>query len=425
MQLSHSPDVVVIGGGPIGLWTAIQTKFLTGKDVLVLEKYSEYKRADIRLNINASSFAGAADCEPLQALIRKWGNRLVPIKEMEDELTKCANEIGVKILNRTVVDPKIVQSQYPTARVFVGADGARSAVRKELFGNEYKFNTPLQYIAQVQYLIQTPKADEPPNGKIDTSVQQVKKAALTYKKQKFANHLITEAIRQEVNGLSRVTLHIFLDEQTYWKMADATFGNPYYFEADLHKVPDVLRDVLIKWWGSHKDHEIVNQEKKNKISIIPLASYAAKNVYQTSPKADDSKDQVVTALVGDASQAFPFFRAINNGFILGTKLSQCISKAFESLNEPAPTSQLQAKKFASFFDSYSYYSTFRAYVERIRAFVKNVFITLSSLWLKFSDMVPWQTVKYSAEERKAIYHQGAIIWKNLSGQEAPAYKQTG
>ncbi|MGZ3633098.1 MAG: hypothetical protein ACXWM7_02055 [Parachlamydiaceae bacterium] len=114
------------------------------------------------------------------------------------------------------------------------------------------------------------------------------------------------------------------------------------------------------------------------ISIIPLASYATKNVYQTSPKADDPSNQVVTALVGDASQAFPFFRAINNGFILGTKLSQCILKAFESLNEPAVTPQLQATRLASSFDSYSYYSTFRAYVERIRAFVKNLFITLSS-----------------------------------------------
>ncbi len=32
------PDVVVVGGGPIGLWTAIQTKVLTNRNILVIEK---------------------------------------------------------------------------------------------------------------------------------------------------------------------------------------------------------------------------------------------------------------------------------------------------------------------------------------------------------------------------------------------------
>ena len=95
----QSPDVVFVGGGPVGLWTAIQTKLLTNKNILIIEKYLEYKRADIRLNIDSSSFAGVPDYEPLKALIQKWGGRVVPIKEMEEALTKCAHDfLGIKFL---------------------------------------------------------------------------------------------------------------------------------------------------------------------------------------------------------------------------------------------------------------------------------------------------------------------------------------
>lgn len=416
------PDVVIIGGGPIGLWTAIQTKVLSKTDVLVVEKYSEYRRADIRLNINASSFNGIPKCEPLQVLVKKWGNKVVPIKEIEDELAKCAHNLGVKILRDTTVDPKTLQEQFPTARVFVGADGARSTVRKELFG-DYKFNTPLQYIAQVQYLIKTPS-----DMVIDSSVQKIKESAQNYKKQKFSGHIITESIRREGDGLSRVTLHVFLNEKTYWEMTDATFGNPYYFEKDLDKVPDVLRDTLIKWWGSNKELEIVTDvEKKNKISVIPLASYASKDVFKVVEKNNDPDDQVITALVGDASQAFPFFRAINNGFILGTHLAQCIADAFANLNkanEQHGNSNRTEKKerariFASSFNSYSRYSTLRAYIERTRAFMKNLFIILSDFWLKLSAETPWQSVKFSEQEKEKNYQRGANIWEQLSGKTPP------
>lgn len=402
--VNMKPDVVFVGGGPVGLWTAIQTKWLTGRNVLVVEKYEEYKRADITLNIAATSLKGIPEeHQTLKNLTTKWGNKAVPIKEMEDELTRCASNMGIRIIKGVTVDPKTVQNQYPNARVIVGSDGARSGMRTEVSGDQYKFNTPLQYLVQVQYIIETPdKVSE------DSSLHKIKAQADSYIKQKFAGHLITENTKSLGNGQSKVSLRIFVDKQTYDDMAQATYRTPYYFQEDLSKVPPKIQDTLIKWWGTHNNLKIVkdneNTEKTNKITVIPLASYAAKDVVKVH------EDGKVTALVGDASQAFPFFRAINNGFILGTELAKTIGKAFE---------QKDPKKFGLQFNSYSTYSTYRAYVERIKASFKNLLIVISSFWIKASGNSPFQVSAVTDEE--GCYKKGAAIWKELSGEDAPHY----
>lgn len=409
-----SPDIVILGGGPIGLWTAIQTKIHTHKNVLVVEKYAEYKRAEIRLQIHSSSFSGIPDHEPLKELTRNWGNKLVPIKEIEEKLTKCAHDLGISILKGNSIDPSKLEETFPTAKVFIGADGARSSFRKEFFGDEYKFNTPLQYLTQVQYLIKTPKKEEGGG-----SFRSAKQLTDSYIKQKFAGHLITENIREQKNGSSLVTLRIFINEKTYREMAGATFSNPYYFEKDLDKIPDLLKDILIKWWGSNSDQEIVKDGLKNKMTVIPLASYAAKDVVHISQKKSDPEDVIIHALVGDASQAYPFFRAINNGFLLGTKLSQCIGNAFAALDKTALDKTKRASFFASHFNSYSYYSTFRAYMEYITAFVKNLFIRFSSFWLK-TKTYSSGIIKLSEKQKYEYYEKGERIWENLSGVKPPA-----
>lgn len=415
-----SPDIVFVGGGPVGLWTAIQTKLLTNKNILIVEKYLEYKRADIRLNLEASSFVGAPDYEPLKALIQKWGDRVVPIKEMEEGLIACAHGLGITILKGKAADPKLLQQEYPKAKLFIGADGAKSAMRRELFGDAYKFNTPLQYLVQVQYQIKTPEADQKKPGFLRDLIGSVS----SYTKQKFAGHLITQIIRHQDNGQSQVTLRIFVPKKIYDAMADAVFSNPYYFETDLDKVPTALKVTLIKWWGSQKDQEIIDDVAKvNKITVIPLGSYAAKEPFKMVGKEGDPDDSVGVGLVGDASQGYPFFRAINNGLLLGTRLAQCTGRAFEALKKEeaqngdpdGPEKQRRAALFASKFTSYSRYSTLRAYIERIRALIKDIFISISSLWLKYTSHSPLESIKLGRGERREAARRGAAIWRRLTG----------
>jgi 2-polyprenyl-6-methoxyphenol hydroxylase-like FAD-dependent oxidoreductase len=394
--MTINPDVVIIGGGPIGLWTATSIRCLTGKNVLVVEKYPEYKRADIRLKIDASSFAGTPDYKPLKDLAKQWGNRTVPIKEMEDKLLKCAMDAGVIVQKGTPAEPLLLQEQYPTAKLFIGADGAKSTTRKLFFNDDFRFNHTLQYIVQVQYLIKNPSKKDDGNSSL--------RALDSYTKQKFAGHLIIQSVKPKENGQSEVTLRIFMNKQTYEQMSDAVFSHPYYFETDLAKVPAALRETLIRWWGAQKNQEIITDAKKtNKITVIPLGSYAVKNPVKTI-------NDKTFALVGDASQAYPFFRAINNGLLLSTTLAECTKKAFET------------RDFASRFKPYTRYSTYRSYIETAKAVVKNIFIVLTNLWFTIAGKNPLLPVKMYPKAQKDAYQRGAQIWQQLTGSPPPTAK---
>lgn len=403
----YTSEVVVVGGGPIGLWTAIQMHALTGRKITVIEKYEDYQRADIRLNLNPASMKGIPNDEGLKKIVKEWKQKkVVPIKEMEDSLVERANELGINILRGYQANPKLLPEQFPAAKVFIGADGARSTIRKEIFGDQFKFKSSLQYLAQVQYVIHKKPLENENEGKI----QLIKDSAETYSMQKFAEHYIIQTVKPQEDGSAKVTLQIFIDKATYEKMSDATFKNPYYFEKDLSKIPPSLSDILIKWWGAREElhEEIISPEgnKLNKMTVIDLGSYAAKDFVKLDEEGR------LWAIVGDAAAAFPFFRAINNGMLLGTRLAKCVAKAFEKMEK-------NNKSFSANFKGYSWYATIRVYSERLRAFIKNIFIVLSSFWIKVSNKVPWQSVRFNKAEKKRFYKKGKEIWTRLSGTEPP------
>ena len=415
--MSLTPDVVVVGGGPIGLWTAVQIKASSEKQVLVAEKYTDYKRTDIHLKISAASLKGLPNLkslDPLKKLTKEWGDKTVPIKTLEEELVKCAHALGIQILKGHIIDPKTLHQDYPTAKVFIGADGAKSSVRKEIFQDEHKFNTPLQYIVQVQYKIKQENHEKKiKNNAFDTSIQSVKKAKEKYLQQKFAGHLITEIIKPLENKESLVTLRIFVDESLYKEMAGATFSNPYYFESDLVSIPKKLKKILIKWWGCKKNHTIISSAlKTNKLTVIQLASYASKKAYVVSKNANGRP--IVTALVGDSLQGFPFFRSFNNGFLNGTKLAEVVDHSFQLLAKSNNNPEEANKAFKNSFKAYSRYTSLRGTIERIKAFVKNLFIRIVNQWIKLSGLVPWQTVKWSKNKRKKYMARGKEVWNKLT-----------
>ncbi|MBA2728664.1 MAG: hypothetical protein H0U49_10890, partial [Parachlamydiaceae bacterium] len=399
-------EIVIVGGGPVGLWTAIQMRVRTNKKITIVEKYNEYQRADIRLSISARSLGGIPEDPGLMALVKEWGNKTVPIKTMEEALAKRANELGIKVLSGQAANPKLLPSQFPAAKLFVGADGARSITRQHISGEDYKFNTILQNLVQVHYIID-PNLDER-----DDCVEIMKVYSDSYRTQKFAGHLITEAISRQADGKLKVTLQIFVDKSIYDQMQNASFKNPYYFETHLNIIPEALREILIKWWGAregHSDQYILQSfAQKNKITVIALGSYAAKNIV----KCDEQGK--MWALVGDAAAAFPFFRAINNGFLLGTELARRTAQAFKS-----EKTSLNGRLNASFFNKYSSYATWRVYIERILASVKDFFITCSKIGVQISAVVPWQINKFSERDKHNFYERGVAIWTRLSGSPPP------
>lgn len=397
-------EIVISGGGPIGLWSAIQMRVLTGKRIVVLEKHSHYQRSDIRLQLDPASFKGIPYDPGLNALVADWKQKkVVPIKEMEEGLARRASELGIRIIRGHTVIPEDLPHQFPNSKIFIGADGARSEMRKKYFNDQFRFNTTLQHIVQVQYVAST----RPPE--VPGTVLRVQNFMEKYSTQKLAKHLIQEAVRPLPDGKSHVTLQIFVNKGTYEAMSDASFRAPYFFDTDLHRLPKPVADALIKWWGVRelKHGEIIEAEagRLNKITVIALGSYASREVV----KVIDGK---IFALAGDSGSAFPFFVAINNGLKLSTELARCAAAAFAK-NVSQPHQPLDR----SYFNSYSRYATWRAYVEYIKAYVKNIFLVLYNIWIKVSSLVPWQTVKWSQGRKAEIMNVGKATWVRLTGHQ--------
>ena len=394
---SMSADIVIVGGGPIGLWAAIQIKSLCpDKTVVVREKHAQYQRHGIHLRLVPSSFAGCT-AESVQPIVQDWKRRhVIPIAEMEQSLAAIAESVGVQITRNQEVDPAQILQEFPHARIVIGADGSHSPMRQHFFADTYRFMRPLQYLVQVQYKVRLS----------DASQEGCVRSVAEYKKQKFAGHLITQTIRSCGDQTAEIAMRIFVDKTIYDEMADARFSAPYYFETDLHKVPDRLKQVLIRWWGSHPEQEILQDEARaNKITVIALAAYSAKQFVQCVQRPEGG-ESVAVALVGDAAQAYPYFRAINNGLLNATALAIDTARALQQ--PPNPT--------VAPLHRYARYARFRSIIELVTAYVKNFFIHFSNCWIRVSGTVFWESAKLSREEQAACTARGQLIWDRLSAQ---------
>lgn len=141
---THSAEILVVGGGPAGLATAIEAA-MQGDEVTVLERRLEYTRRQSLFLTDTSL-----------ALLNRWGVDLpelhiahsrpdermgfVEIHHLENQLAARAKALGVKVeqakfvdsIDKEVIaerDGKKVRFSYD---ILIGADGAHSQVRKKL-----------------------------------------------------------------------------------------------------------------------------------------------------------------------------------------------------------------------------------------------------------------------------------------------------
>jgi len=139
------PSILIIGGGPAGLATAIEAK-ASGCNVTVVEKRDSYSRHQWLFLVDSSL-----------KLLEKWnvhtpqmkvadtgdGNLMgfVPIRHLEEQLQQRAQELGVQIVygefqgfgsNRDVIVTSQKNALILPYDILVGADGAHSDVREAL-----------------------------------------------------------------------------------------------------------------------------------------------------------------------------------------------------------------------------------------------------------------------------------------------------
>lgn len=143
-------NVVIIGGGPVGLATAIQTKIRnSGAHIVIYEKYPEYKRHHV-LQLEQRSFSEFPTDEKIQEVIGQFFDKEksffssisswilpekvnLPTSEIEEKFKQLAINLGIEFRYEQVDRPKSLMTAHPNAKIFVGADGSHSEVRKQIF----------------------------------------------------------------------------------------------------------------------------------------------------------------------------------------------------------------------------------------------------------------------------------------------------
>lgn len=394
-NMSKDPDIVIVGGGPVGCWTAIQAKRKNpALEIRVYERYPEYQR-DHMLSIQRASFMqrnfiqrSLQSLSPEDAALFSQiaaANNNAETDNKGDELKKVTHirtldleailkahcqELGVKFTYAKIESPQDAMTRHPSCELFVAADGARSNMREALIGPESTEEKDLLYSVDVKYEAkgQAHYTKEPTYDKIDMIV-------------------VKTVGRMNEDGKTPVALRFIIDRATYESIPDATFKNPLPVKKGYHKnifhddsggrlvnfanvyVPPTLGDFtyeVIKFQDIRKTFTGENRiPDSERVSKVTLSQYASKKFAVTVPANDNHR--AGWFFVGDAAMGIPFYRSINAGLTLGRKLGEIICdpetsadikvKLYEAKREPTMREEfgIVARKLAGI-------NTYRNYI---------------------------------------------------------------
>ncbi|MEC7576158.1 MAG: hypothetical protein VX468_02435, partial [Pseudomonadota bacterium] len=162
-------EYVVTGGGPVGLWTAIQIKKRQpDADITVYERYQEYKRShvlkleNLSMLLYAKQSGDAHEQRFFDAVVGSslkkafWGaaggkSVFIRTNALESALKQYARALDIPICYERINSPETLITKHPNCTNFIAADGAHSALRQALMGDDAVKNFPLQYVVELKY----------------------------------------------------------------------------------------------------------------------------------------------------------------------------------------------------------------------------------------------------------------------------------
>lgn len=322
-------DIVIIGAGPVGLWTAIQLKKRSPNlSITMYEKYEEYQRSHVlRLDYwslilyakqNNDSFEKEfyekVTGESFSKIMTQFAKSIyIRTNEFESALKNYAYQLGINIEFNKINSPEEVMQLHPEAISFIAADGAKSLMREVLLGENSIEEIPLQHIVELKY--QAYGTAKPLNIFNEH-----------FKTNKTIENMAFEYIGKTKNNLTPVTIRFFLDKEVYQQIPEATFKNPLTLENEL--IPPSLKNDIFTYLKIRENESgDVYQTDSSKLSKLVLALYAAKDfALEINDKA--------WFLVGDAAMGVPYFRALNSGLMLSSRLAQIMTgKQFNVKND--------------------------------------------------------------------------------------------
>jgi len=305
-----SSEILFVGAGPVGLFTAIQLKLrlaAAGKEERVhfVEKNETYTR-DQTVFLASTSFENAftQGCPEFKALIQELKKApKVKIQDLEVKLQTIAASLGIEKTHHTFTNLEQLKKDYPDTLVVIGSDGAHSKVRETVFDNKASEKT-LQHVLMVKYPIEQGR-----------DLEQLTLYGLS---KRVPGHLIFEHVQEEPKAPGeprQVSLQIFIDDATHKKLKDKVkFNKDYKLEqlkADAPALYEVIQDYLTIRENAAGETRSAGDIK---LSAFSLDFYYAQ-------KASVVINGTLVALDGDALMGVPFFRSINNGFLIASQLA--------------------------------------------------------------------------------------------------------
>ncbi|MBS0629158.1 MAG: hypothetical protein JSS30_02905 [Verrucomicrobia bacterium] len=360
--------IAIIGGGPVGLWTASQIKIRRPEaDVTVYEKHPLYQRVH-PLVLSHSSLSGIPEDKRIQAVVQGfkalkprgffWKSSTISTKKIESDLEALATNVGVKILKSHPID----DCSSLDADVIIGADGSHSLVRKQIFDETKATRKQLHRIVEVKYLV---------SGHTDLIGKTIDPAS---------SFIDERVAAQDDEGNTPVSLRFFVTKKEYEVMQNATFRNPY----TLEQLPPSLQKKVFQRLDhrAKKFHEtrVLGSEK---VTAIPLETYSSNSFVKRI--ADK-----IYCLVGDAAFGVPFFRSLNNGLLCGTELASRISYGLES-----------AEKLDASLYYYNLYTHARSKWEILAATIKGLFIQIAE-WFVYLIKLPFELLSPQSIQRPVL-----------------------
>jgi hypothetical protein len=356
-QFEIQPDVVIIGAGPVGLWTSLRLKEKKPDlNILIYERHKEYQRANLikvpdpkELNLDKNS--------PILSLFK---TKMTSILEIESILLEESTKHNVKICYEYVENIETLDARHPEAKLWIACDGAHSKIRQQWYNSE-PINENLFNIVQVSY----------------STIDKAKQLNIhqKYKILKKLNIIVEESVED-----NKVFLRYFVDKDLFKGVKNFTMKNPL-LKFSLIESQKVKQ--YVEFWIKYRKYYLNESciPGSFKLTCFKLDSYRSVNF-------SHFENNRIHVLVGDSAFGVPFYRSMRNGWIASNVLVKLL---FENWGNE--------KGFVKVYNNYmnDFYSK-----EKKRANGKTKGIDFASLWVSVSSAVPWQISFVTSKKEKEI-----------------------
>jgi 2-polyprenyl-6-methoxyphenol hydroxylase-like FAD-dependent oxidoreductase len=296
---------------------------------------------------------------------------------LEAILKRYAQDLSVTIQYTEVKSAQTLRNLHPECEVFIGADGAHSLIRREIFGDEYSILKDLHHVVELKY-------------EVAGSTRSLDILTEHYRSIKLMPSSVFEYVGRERDSLTPITLRFFVAKDVYDRIGDVSFKDPVTIENYQQRLPPTLSESINLYLTIRK--ELLGDDpmfSTMKLGKLTLSVYGSASFSRSSNRAN-------WYLVGDAAMGVPFFRSLNAGLLCGSRLAQLLSHSSEAVRD------------------YNSYASRRLFIEQARARIKSAGVHLHAAFVRASSVVPWQVNKW---RRKEVEHYMQQLYEDEASAE--------